>query len=100
MSETPGDWKAVKDDGVSFSGIIVCSLRGGWSVIALEENPNNFDPASDATLIAQAPELLNELEILVEEAEQKGIDCQCQKTVIGRAKGKIEIASWQKGEQE
>jgi len=94
MSETPGEWKAVQDDPELLSGIIVCSLRGGWSVIALEENPNKFDPASDAKLIAQAPELLNELEILVEEAEQKGIDCQCQKTVIGRAKGQIAHASW------
>jgi len=85
---TPGEWKAVQSDGRSLlQGIVVCFLRGGWSVIALEENPNDFDPSFDAKLIAQAPELLNELEILVEEAEQKGIDCQCAKNVIGWAKG-------------
>lgn len=80
---TPGEW-VVGEPG---DGEAVCSLRNGVAVIAIEEWPSRYSVKADARLIANAPELLNELEILVEEAEEKGIDCRCARTVIGWAKG-------------
>jgi len=80
---TPGEWVVGEPD----DGEPVCWLRDGVAVIPIEECPSRYSAKADARLIANAPELLNELEILVEEAEGKGIDCQCAKTVIGWAKG-------------
>ena len=74
---TPGPWEWDEYGNVTADGALIA--RVDW------RNGDRNEP-----LIAAAPDMLQELEILVEACEQEGIDCQCALTVIRWAKGEQE----------
>jgi len=60
---TPSPWAPGHPD-TDDDKHVVCSLSEGWSVVALEADPNEYEPEADAILIAAAPELLEAAEII------------------------------------
>ena len=88
MSEhTPGPWEAKNPE----FGYVVCELTGGWSVVALEADPNKYEPEADARLIAAAPELLEALEMMLDMSEMgefgKALPEEKAQRAIAKAKG-------------